>query len=99
MVLSLSAHELTAGEISAHFAQVYDAQVSKETISRITEKMPEEMNKWSHYPLDGVCAAIFIDAIVVKIRDGQVADRSIYAAIGVSLTGEKHPRLVGRDRR
>lgn len=89
MVLSLYAHGLTTGEISAHFAQIYDAQVSKETISRITEKVSEEMNEWSHRPLDGVYAAIFIDAIVVKIRDGQVANRPIYAAIGVSLDGEK----------
>lgn len=89
MVLSLYAHGLTTGEISAHFAQIYDAQVSKETISRITDKVSEEMTEWSHRPLDGVYAAIFIDAIVVKIRDGQVANRPIYAAIGVSLDGEK----------
>jgi putative transposase len=89
MVLSLYAHGLTTGEISAHFAQIYDAQVSKETISRITDKVSEEMTEWSNRPLDGVYAAIFIDAIVVKIRDGQVANRPIYAAIGVSLDGEK----------
>ena len=63
--------------------------MSKETISRITDKVSEEMATWSNRPLDGVYAAIFIDAIVVKIRDGQVANRPIYAAIGVSLEGEK----------
>lgn len=89
IVLSLYANGLTTGEISAHFAQIYGAQVSKETISRITDKVIEEMNEWSARPLDGVYAAIFIDAIVVKIRDGQVANRPIYAAIGVSLDGEK----------
>ncbi|MEA9985797.1 IS256 family transposase [Subtercola sp. RTI3] len=89
MVLSLYAHGLTTGEISAHFAQIYGAQVSKETISRITEKVSEEMASWSSRPLDAVYAAIFIDAIVVKIRDGQVANRPIYAAIGVTLEGEK----------
>jgi putative transposase len=88
-VLSLYAHGLTTGEISAHFAQIYGAQVSKETISRITDKVSEEMATWANRPLDGVYAAIFIDAIVVKIRDGQVANRPIYAAIGVSLEGEK----------
>ncbi|MHA7156361.1 IS256 family transposase [Arthrobacter sp. TMN-50] len=89
MVLSLYAHGLTTGEISAHFAHIYGAQVSKETISRITDKVSEEMASWSSRPLDSVYAAIFIDAIVVKIRDGQVANRPIYAAIGVSLEGEK----------
>ena len=47
------------------------------------------MNDWANRPLDGVYAAIFIDAIIVKVRDGQVANRPIYAAIGVSLAGEK----------
>lgn len=89
IVLSLYANGLTTGEISAHFAQIYGASVSKETISRITDKVIEEMNDWSARPLDEVYAAIFIDAIVVKIRDGQVANRPIYAAIGVSLAGEK----------
>ena len=89
IVLSLYANGLTTGEISAHFAQIYGASVSKETISRITDKVIEEMNEWSARPLDEVYAAIFIDAIVVKIRDGQVANRPVYAAIGVTLGGEK----------
>ena len=89
IVLSLYAKGLTTGEISAHFEQIYGASVSKETVSRITDKVIEEMNEWAARPLDGVYAAIFIDAIVVKIRDGQVANRPIYAAIGVTLAGEK----------
>ena len=89
IVLSLYAKGLTTGEISAHFAEIYGASVSKETISRITDKVIEEMNEWANRPLDGVYAAVFIDAIIVKVRDGQVANRPIYAAIGVSLGGEK----------
>jgi len=89
IVLSLYAHGLTTGEISAHFAQIYGASVSKETVSRITDKVVEEMNDWANRPLDGVYAAVFIDAIMVKVRDGQVANRPIYAAIGVSLAGDK----------
>ena len=89
IVLSLYARGLTTGEISAHFEQIYGASVSKETISRITDKVLEEMTTWATRPLDAVYAAIFIDAIVVKVRDGQVANRPVYAAIGVSLAGEK----------
>jgi putative transposase len=89
IVLSLYAKGLTSGEISAHFAEIYGASVSKETISRITDKVLEEMNDWSVRPLDSTYAAIFIDAIVVKVRDGQVANRPFYAAIGVSLEGER----------
>jgi putative transposase len=80
---------LTTGEISAHFAEIYGASVSRETISRITDKVIEEMNEWATRPLDEIYVAVFIDAIVVKIRDGQVGNRPIYAAIGVSVAGEK----------
>jgi transposase-like protein len=89
IVLSLYAKGLTTGEISAHFAEIYGASVSRETISRITDKVIEEMQSWQNRPLDGVYAAIFVDAIVVKVRDGQVANRPVYAAIGVTLDGEK----------
>jgi putative transposase len=89
VVLSLYAKGLTTGEISAHFAEIYGASVSKETISRITDKVIAEMNDWSVRPLDETYAAIFIDAIVVKVRDGQVANRPFYAAIGVTLAGER----------
>ena len=90
IVLSLYARGLTTGEIAAHFAQIYGASVSKETVSRITDKVIEEMTSWATRPLDEVYAAIFIDAIMVKVRDGQVANRPIYAAIGVTLAaGEK----------
>jgi len=89
MVISLYAKGLTTGEISAHFDEIYGASVSKETISRITDKVVEEMQDWAHRPLDEVYAAVFIDAIMVKVRDGQVANRPIYAAIGVTLQGER----------
>jgi len=63
--------------------------VSKETVSRITDKIVAEMNDWTARPLDAVYAAVFPDAIVVKVRDGQVADRPVYAAIGVTVDGRK----------
>jgi putative transposase len=89
VVLSLYAKGLTTGEISAHFADVYGASVSKDTVSRITERVIEEMQTWSARPLEAVYAAVFIDAIQVKIRDGQVGNRPIYAAIGVDLDGHR----------
>ena len=54
IVLSLYAKGLTMGEIAAHFDQIYGASVSKETISRITDKVIEEMTEWSNRPLEGV---------------------------------------------
>lgn len=89
MVLSLYAKGLTTGEISAHLAEVYGASVSKDTSSRITDKVLEEMQAWWARPLEMVYTAIFIDAIMVKVRDGQVRNGPFYAAIGVDLNGRK----------
>src|SRR5690349_10286034 len=89
IVLSLYAKGMTTGEISAHFSEIYGASVSKETVSRITDKVVAEMTEWSSRPLDAVYVAVFIDAIVVKVRDGQVANRPVYAAIGVTVDGRK----------
>lgn len=75
IVLSLTARGLTTGEVAAHFADVYDAEVSKDTISRITEKVIGEMAEWQTRPLDRVYPVIFIDALVVKVRDGQVTNK------------------------
>jgi len=89
MVLSLCAKGLTTGEIQAHLAEVYETDVSRETISKITDLVIEEMNDWLVRPLDRVYPVVFIDAIHVKVRDGQVANRAFYAAIGVNLDGQR----------
>lgn len=89
VVLSLYAKGLTTGEISAHFAEVYGASLSKDRISVITDRVIGEMTDWCARPLLRVYAAIFIDAIYVKVRDGQVANRPFYAAIGVDLAGRR----------
>jgi putative transposase len=75
IVLSLTAKGLTTGEVAAHFADVYGATVSKDTISRITDKVIAEMAEWCNRPLESVYPVVFIDAIFVKIRDGQVTNR------------------------
>ena len=89
MVLSLSAKGLTHGEISAHLEEIYGAKVSKETVSRITDGVLETMIEWQNRPLDPVYPVVFIDAVHVKIRVGQVANRPIYVAIGVTVEGER----------
>jgi putative transposase len=89
MVLSLSAKGLTHGEISAHLGEIYGAKVSKETVTRITDGVLETMVEWQNRPLDRVYPVLFIDAINVKIREGQVANRPIYVALGVTVDGER----------
>ncbi|MYR89860.1 IS256 family transposase [Streptomyces sp. SID685] len=89
MVLSLSAKGLTHGEISAHLAEVYGAEVSKQTISTITDAVMEGMAEWQARPLDRVYPVVFVDAINVKIRDGKVANRPIYVAMAVTVEGTR----------
>ncbi|BDU03993.1 IS256 family transposase [Nocardia cyriacigeorgica] len=89
MVLSLSAKGLTHGEISAHLREVYGAEVSKQTISTITDKVIDGMAEWQNRPLDSVYPVIFLDAIHVKIRDGKVANRPIYVALAVTVDGTR----------
>jgi putative transposase len=89
MVISLVAKGLTTGEVQAHLGEIYGVQVSRETISTITDRVLDGLAGWQSRPLDPVYAVLFLDAIVVKIRDGQVANRPIYVALGVTADGER----------
>jgi putative transposase len=89
IVLSLYGKGMTTGEISAHFAEIYGVSVSNEVVSNITDKVLEEQQSWSSRPLASHYVAVFVDAIHVKVRDGAVANRPFYAAIGVDLRGHR----------
>lgn len=89
VVLSLTARGLTTGEIAAHFDEVYGAKVSKETISKITDKVVDQMAEWSSRPLDSIYPVIFVDALVIKVRDGQVVNKPFYVVVGVTTNGER----------
>jgi hypothetical protein len=73
-VISLVAKGLTTGEVQAHLAEIYGAEISRDTISTITDRVLEGLAEWQSRPLDPVYAVLFIDCINVKIRDGNVAN-------------------------
>lgn len=90
LVISLVAKGLTTGEVSAHLAEIYGADVSRDTVSRITDRVLDGMAEWQNRPLDRVYPVLFIDAIHVKIRDGgAVGSRPVYTAVGVTTDGER----------
>jgi putative transposase len=88
-IISLYAKGLSTGEIRDHLEEIYGAEDSKDTISRITDAVNAEAVEWQNRPLDPLYPMIFIDAIVVKIRDGAVANRPIYVAMAVTMDGER----------
>ena len=88
-VISLYAKGLTTGDIQSHLLEMYDTEVSRDTISKITDAVLEDLLAWQNRPLDKIYPVLLIDAIVVKVRDAQVANRPVYVAIGVNLDGER----------
>jgi putative transposase len=87
LVISLTAKGLTTGEVCAHLHEVYGTDVSKETISTITDRVMDSFTEWQNRPLDSVYPVVFIDCVHVKIRDGQVVNRPIYVALAVTVDG------------
>jgi putative transposase len=80
---------VTTGEIQAHLAEIYGVQVSRDTISTITDRVLDSLAEWQSHPLDSVRAVTFIYVINVKIRDGTVANRPIYVEQAVRADGER----------
>ena len=87
-ILSLYAKGLTTGEIQAHLAEVYGAEVSRDLVSKVTDAVNDELTAWRNRPLDRIYPVLFVDALMVKIRDGTVANRPACLAVGVSLAGD-----------
>jgi len=75
-VLSLYAKGMTTGDIVNHLGDIYGTEVSRDLVSRVTDGVLDQMLEWQNRPLDAVYPVLLIDAIVLKIRDGQVAERS-----------------------
>jgi putative transposase len=91
MIISLYAHGMTVRDILHHLEQVYGTQLSHETVSRITDAVLDEVRAWQNRPLDPVYAVVFLDAIMVKVRDNHVVtSKPAYLAAGIDGDGEKH---------
>jgi putative transposase len=88
-IIALYARGMTTRDIRAHLREMYDVDVSPDLISRVTDGVLEELAEWQSRPLDAVYPVIFIDALMVKIRDGVVANRPVYLAIGIDCEGAK----------
>jgi putative transposase len=91
MILSLYARGMTTRDIQAHLAEVYGAQVSPALVSRVTDVVADEITAWQTRPLDPVYPILYIDALVIKVRDAGVVDnKAAHLVIGVDTDGFKH---------
>jgi len=93
-ILFLYAQGLSTREIVKAFQEMYGAEISPTLISKVTEAVIEQVVEWQARPLDEVYPIVYLDCIVVKIRqDKTVINKSIYLALGVNLEG--HKELLG----
>ena len=88
-MISLYAKGMTTGDIQSHLAEIYDTEISRETISKITDRDRRGHDRMAEPAARSVYPVLLINAIVIKVRDAQVANRPVYVAIGVNLDGER----------
>jgi len=89
-ILSMYARGMSVREIQGHLEELYGTNVSPDLISRVTDGVIEEVKAWQNRPLDAVYPIVYLDALVVKVREqGTVQNKSIYLALGVNMEGHK----------
>lgn len=91
MIISLYAGGMTLRDIQHHLASTIGTELSHETISKITDQVAEEVLAWQQRPLEALYPVIYLDAIIVKVRDGgHVRNKAAHIAVGVDMDGIKH---------
>jgi putative transposase len=91
MIISLYAHGMTVRDILHHLNQVYGTELSPEQVSAITDSVLEEVRAWQNRALDPVWPVVFLDAIMVKVRDSHVVtSKPAYLGLGIDADGDKH---------
>jgi putative transposase len=89
-ILSMYARGMSTREIQGHLAEIYQVEVSPSLISEVTDAVIEEVKTWQNRPLEPLYPVIFLDALIVKMRqDGRVENRAVYVAISIDLEGQK----------
>ena len=89
-ILALYARGLSTRDIEAHLAEIYGVNVGRDLISRVTDDVMDDVRAWQQRPLDDVYPVVFLDCLVLKIREGgTVQRRACYLALGVTVEGER----------
>ena len=89
-IISLYARGLSVREIQGHLLDLYGTEVSRDLISRATDQVLEEVQAWQQRPLEKVWPILYLDGLVVKVRDGgSVINKTVYLALGVNTSGQR----------
>lgn len=89
-ILSMYAGGMSVREIQGHLGEIYGTEVSADLISRVTDAVVDELKVWQQRPLDAVYPIVYLDALVIKVRDqGIVQNKAAHIAIGVGMEGTK----------
>src|SRR4051794_17299891 len=89
-ILALYSRGLSTRDIEAHLGEIYGVKVGRDLISRVTDAVMDDVREWQQRPLDDVYPVVFLDALVLKIREGgTVQRRACYLALGVTVEGER----------
>jgi putative transposase len=89
-ILALYSRGLSTRDIEAHLKEIYGAAVGRDLISRVTDAVMDDVRAWQQRPLEDVYPVIFLDALVLKIREGgSVQRRACYLALGVTVEGDR----------
>lgn len=89
-ILALYSRGLSTRDIEAHLAEIYGVNVGRDLISRVTDAVMDDVREWQQRPLEDVYPVIFLDALVLKIREGgSVQRKACYLALGVTVEGER----------
>jgi len=89
-IVSMYSRGMTTRDIQSHLKEMYGTEVSPEFISSVTDSVMDEVREWQNRPLSRVYPIIYLDALIVKVRDdGRVTNKAAYLAIGIDLDGGK----------
>jgi hypothetical protein len=89
-ILALYSRGLSTRDIEAHLAEVYGVKVGRDLISRVTDAVMDDARAWQSRPLEDVYPVVFLDCMVLKIRDGgSVQRRACYLAMAIGMDGER----------
>ena len=89
-ILALYSRGLSTRDIEAHLQEIYGVKVGRELISKVTDAVMDDVREWAKRPLEDIYPIVFLDCMVLKIREGgTVQRRALYLALGVTLEGER----------